>query len=172
MNTMKIDSAAELLAHACQMELEAEERYQYLAEQMDVHNNPDLANLFRELSREEGRHASEIRGRIEEMGGPDTVLQDYKWPGFESPETVDLGAMHYMMTPRQALLLALRAEENAFSFFSHLLEVATDEDVKRFAAEFAEEEKHHVEMVHRELEKYPDTGRPARDDMDMPNEPY
>ncbi len=163
-----IETAGELLAHAYQMELEAEERYTYLAQQMELHNNADLAKLFRDLARVEGVHAGDILEQMKGMAVPEIALLDYKWSGNESPEALDMGDMHYLMTPRQALLLALKAEQNAFDFFNHLLRATSDNEVKRFAAEFAEEEQEHVELVQNELEKYPESDEPIRDDMDPP----
>lgn len=164
--TAAIETAGELLAHAYEMELEAQERYGYLAEQMEAHNNIDLAKLFRELARVEGLHASEILEQMKGMDVPHIRPLDYKWPGTESPEALDMGDMHYMMTPRQALLLALKAEQNAFDFFDHLLKATGDPEIKRFAAEFAEEEQEHVELVLKELNKYPKTNELPREDMD------
>ncbi len=163
-----IATAGELLAHAHQMELDAQERYNYLADQMDMHNNVDLAGLFRELARVEGLHASDILEQMKGMDMPQIRPPDYKWPGSESPEALDMGDMHYMMTPRQALLLALQAEQNAFDFFDHLLKATDDPEIKRFAAEFAEEEQEHVELVHKELKKYPEADERPREDMDPP----
>ena len=163
-----IATAGVLLAHAYQMELEAQERYVYLAEQMEMHNNVNLAELFRELARVEGLHANDILEQMKGMDVPHIGALDYKWPGSESPEALDMGDMHYMMTPRQALLLALKAEQNAFDFFDQLLKATNDPQVKHFAAEFAEEEQEHVELVLRELKKYPETKASMREDMDPP----
>ena len=63
----QISSVAELLAHAYHMELEAQERYRYLAEQMEVHNNSELASLFRKLSEVEGIHAKDILQQMQSM---------------------------------------------------------------------------------------------------------
>ena len=166
MSNLKIETAGELLAHAYQMELEAQERYEQLARQMKVHNNRDLATLFQKLAVVEGIHAKDILEQMAGMDIPQIDPLDMKWQGFESPEALDFGDMDYMMTPREALLLALKAEENAFQFFHHLVQSTTDPDIKHFASEFAEEEEEHVEMVKKELEKYPETGNPITDDMD------
>ena len=168
--TKAIETAGELLAHAYQMELEAQERYVYLADQMEMHNNADLAKLFRELARVEGIHASDILEQMKGMEVPQIRPVDYKWPGSESPEAIDMGDMHYMMTPRQALLLALKAEQNAFEFFDHLVKSTGDQQTKHFAAEFAEEEQEHVELVLKELKKYPETNERPREDMDPPTQ--
>lgn len=165
-----IETAGELLAHAYQMELEAQERYGYLADQMEMHNNVDLAKLFRELARVEGIHASDILEQMTDMQVPQIRPLDYKWSGGESPEAIDMGDMHYMMTPRQALLLALKAEQNAFYFFDYLLKSTDNLEIKHFAAEFAEEEQEHVELVLKELKKYPESDERKREDMDPPTQ--
>ncbi len=170
MNGETIATAGELLAHAYEMEIEAQERYELLARQMETHNNMDLARLFQTLARVEGKHAREIRDQMKEMAVPEPGSFDFKWTGAESPEALDPGEMDYLMTPRQALLLALAAEERAHAFFAALLEKAEDADVRRFAAEFAEEERGHVNRVRRELRKYPDDQQPAREDMDPAGE--
>ncbi len=167
MSNAKIETAGELLAHAYQMEMEAQERYKQLAQQMKVHNNTDLAKLFENLAVVEGVHAKEILEQMTGMDIPHIDPLDMKWKGLESPEALDFGDMHYTMTPREALLLALKAEENAFEFFHHLLKSTTDPDIIHFASEFAEEEEEHVVMVKKELEKYPDTENSKLDDMDQ-----
>jgi len=50
----------ELLAHAKAMESEALERYLELAEQMEVHHNPEVAELFRKMARVERKHVEKI----------------------------------------------------------------------------------------------------------------
>jgi rubrerythrin len=166
--TAAIETAGELLTHAYQMELEAQERYGCLAEQMNVHNNVELAKLFSELARVESLHASDILERLMGMNLPQIGPLEYKWPGAESPEALDMGEMHYMMSPREALMLALKAEQNAFEFFDRLVKTSLDEDIRRFAAEFAQEEQEHVELVLGELRKYSKTGELQREDMDPP----
>ncbi|MGI9426459.1 MAG: ferritin-like domain-containing protein, partial [Hyphomicrobiaceae bacterium] len=115
-----ISSVAELLAHAYRMELEASERYSDLAEQMDLHNNTELANLFRKLSEVETIHAKDILQQMQNLGVSLPTPADDKWPDDEPPESIDLGAVSYIMTPREALQLALDAERRAYDFFDQL----------------------------------------------------
>lgn len=155
-----IDSLEVLLAHALTIEVEAEERYQMLASQMEVHNNPELAGIFRKLAGIEGRHAEELRQRTAEMDLPKLAPWEYQWPGLESPEAADLGAAHYLMTPWHALQLALQAEQRAFRFFDELARKAEDQDVRKLAEELAEEEAEHVRLVDELLAKHqPPAGR-------------
>ena len=152
-----IFSVADLLAIAYRMELDAVERYGLLADQMETHNNPELTKVFRDLSRAESIHAAEIR----EMAG-DTDLNGRAnalhsiWPKGESPEEVDLGAAHYLMTPWHALQLCLAGEKRALTFFTSIAETAKDAKVKEMAAELVEEEAEHVNLVYRLMRKYPE----------------
>jgi rubrerythrin len=151
----KITSLADLFAVAYQIEADAVERYQLLAEQMETHNNPDLVKVFRDLARAEGIHAEEIRrqaGAIDVVAHARNVA---KWTKGASPEEADLGEAHYKMTPWHALQMALTGEERALAFFTHVVEVTKDPKVKEMAKEFVEEEAEHVNLVHRLLKKYP-----------------
>ena len=57
----KVASLDDLLAVAYQIEIDAVERYNVLADQMETHNNPELVKIFRDLARAEGIHGEEIR---------------------------------------------------------------------------------------------------------------
>ena len=48
---MAKDQYADFMAQAYSMELEATERYAQFAEQLDTHNNREVAELFRKLSK-------------------------------------------------------------------------------------------------------------------------
>lgn len=165
---LKIESEAELLAHAHAIEKDAVERYIMLAEQMETHNNRELAALFRELAGHEEKHAAEIKVRAGDIELPDLKPGDFKWPGMESPESAELDDAHYKMTPWHALKMALRAEQRAFEFFDHVVRSATDAGLKAWAEEFREEEAEHVELVERLLEKHPEPKPGWDDDDDMP----
>jgi rubrerythrin len=150
-----ITNVADLFAVAYQIEADAVERYKLLADQMDTHNNPELVKVFRDLARAEGIHAEEIR---RQAGDIDVVAHARRlggWKKGESPEEVDLGASHYLMTPWHALQMALKGEKQALAFFTSIVETTKDAKIKEMAAEFKAEEAEHVELVHRLLRKYP-----------------
>lgn len=115
-----VGTAAELFARAYEIEVDAEARYLELADQMEVHNNQVIADLFRKFAKEEGRHASEIAARMKEMGLAVDASQEFSWSGAESPEAVDMLDVHYRMTTYHALELALAAEKRAFEFFDKI----------------------------------------------------
>jgi rubrerythrin len=149
-------SVAELLAHALQIEVDAEERYKLLADQMETHNNIELAAMFRAFAGHEAHHADEIRAQMKGMRIPEIRPLDHKWPGTESPEAVDIGALRYNMMPWHALQLALQAERNAYGYFDEIAKAAEDPELKRWALEFRAEEEAHVALVLAELAKYPE----------------
>ena len=164
----KVTSAADLFAVAFQIEADAVERYDVLADQMATHNNPKLVAVFRDLSRAEAIHRDEIR-RL--AGDIDVVAHAHrmaKWKHGESPEAASLGDAHYLMTPWHALRLALAGEERALAFFKSVVESAKDPAIKELADEFVEEEAEHVNLVHRLLRKYP---RPAESWSSDPDPP-
>jgi len=153
----KVASLADLFAIAYRIEADAVERYELLTRQMETFNNPELAAVFRDLGRAEKIHRDEIQ-RL--AGDPhiEARAQRVEWKRGDSPEEMDLGALHYLMTPWQALQLALAGEKRALEFFQHVSKTVSNAQIKKVADEFVEEEAEHVELVHRLLRKYP---RPA-----------
>jgi rubrerythrin len=164
-----ISNLADLLAIAYRIEADAVQRYTLLADQMETHNNRELMTVFRDLARAEGLHAEEIRKL---SGDPNLAERAERIPGWtqgDSPEEVDLGAAHYLMTPWHALQLSLAGEQRALDFFTSIVDTATDAKVKEMAEEFVEEETEHVNLVHRLLRKYPKPSTSWSDDPDAPN---
>ena len=142
-----IRSVAELMAHAHAIEAEAEARYRELAIQMELHNNPEVAALFRTLEKYEGQHASEIESRATGMSLPALDPWQFKWADAEAPELVDPLAMHYLMSPRMVLSQALEAERRAYEFFSKLAGTTSDPAISDMAATFAADEDEHIRMI-------------------------
>ncbi len=165
-----ITTRVEFLAHALAIEEEAAERYAVFADQMQVTNNPEVATLFREMARLEDEHAR----RIEEMSGDKPLPRIDPWAfdfgDAEPPEAVDYTATHYLMTPYQALGLVLNAEQRAAEFFQRIADGDGEADMRRLAAEFADEEREHVERVRRWRGKYPPPEPHWDEDPDPPNE--
>ena len=149
-----VASASEFMAHAYAMEAEAAERYAEFADSMEVHNNLEVAELFRKLSRIEQRHADQI---LEQMGWKQSPVasSNYRWEGAEGPETADPTELHYLMQPYHALQIALHNEKRARDFFAHLAKVATNAGVRKGALEMQEEEAEHVRLIEEWLKRTP-----------------
>ena len=140
-------SVEELLLHALIMEKEAVQRYQTLAEMMELVGNAKVADIFSKMSKIEAKHVSSIEELIADHDLPILTPSQYRWRGPESPENADSGRVYHLMSPRQAMSLALDCEEKAFCFFDDVVNDSSDEDVREIAAEFAAEEKQHVAWV-------------------------
>jgi rubrerythrin len=169
-NVPKISSVTDLYAVAYGIEAAAVERYELLAAQMEAHNNADLVVVFLDLARAEGIHRDEIC-RLAEEAGVDVFAHAprvARWPKGESPEEVDAGAAHYLMTPWHALELALGGEQSTLDFFSAVAASAKDPKVKKLAEEFREEEAEHVNLVHRLMRRHPVPSDAWAHDLDPP----
>jgi rubrerythrin len=151
---MAKDAYADFMAQAYTMELEAVERYALFAEQLDTHNNREVAELFRKLSKIEGLHAKRI---LDEMGWPSlpALPVAYAWEGGEAPETAPQDEIHYLMQPWHALQLALQCEQRAAQFFERIVKGKAPKKVREAAAEMAEEEREHVRLIEEWLKKVP-----------------
>lgn len=165
----RASTLVDLYAIAYQIETEAVERYTMLADQMQMHNNPALVDVFRDLARAEGIHRDEICRMAGAFDVAAHARKVAKWQLGESPESADLGAVNYLMTPHDALQLALAAEQAALAFFRELLAGASNPEVRRFAAELVDEEAGHVELCRRLLQRHaPATGDSLAGDPDPP----
>ena len=162
-----VASASEFRVHAYAMEAEAAERYAEFADSMEVHNNREVAELFRKLARIEQRHADQI---LEQMGWKQSPVSaaDYRWEGTEGPETADPTELHYLMQPYHALQIALLNEKRARDFFAHLAKVTKDAGVRKGALEMREEEAEHVRLIEEWLKRTPKPDPNWETDQDPP----
>jgi len=148
----KLNSVAEFFAQALAIEVEATERYNLLADQMEVHNNKEIAAIFRKMASIEAEHRDEIARRAGDSlvaGRP----ANFSWTGPDGPEATDFEGVHYLMTPRRALTLARFNEERAVKYFEAIAAAAVDPQIAAFAKEMATDERNHVIWVDQWLDK-------------------
>ena len=158
----------EFMARAYVMEVDASERYADFADQMEVHNNLEVAQLFRKLSRIEGLHAKRI---LQEMGWkkPPQAPPEWRWDEAEPPETAAVTDLHYLMQPWHALEIALKNERRAERFFARIVRSSkTPAMVKKVAAEMADEEREHVRLIRDWMKRVPKPGPGWDRDPDPP----
>ncbi len=141
----------DFMTKALAMEQEAAERYDELADQMDVHNNPEVSELFRKMAEIERKHAVRVLGKLP---APPAAPQPLA-PGPELPESVPTSETHYLMPPYRALELALESEERARDFFEQTARTTRDARVKTAATELAAEEREHVRLIKAWMERVP-----------------
>jgi len=161
-------SVDELLACALAIEQEAAERYAELADQMEVHNNREVAELFHKLATIEAKHIANVKTMSEGRKLPPISLWDSPWEDAESPEALTHDEVHYLMTPYHALSLALVGERRAASFFARMAENAQDVEVRRMALRLRDEEQQHVSLMEEWLGRYPAPGEGWDEDPDPP----
>ncbi|MEK7439005.1 MAG: ferritin family protein [Pseudomonadota bacterium] len=160
-------SNADFMAHAYAMEAEAAERYAEFADSMEMHNNREVAELFRKLARIEQIHADQI---LEQMGWKQSPLSsvNVRWEGMEGPETADPTELHYLMQPYHALQIALLNEKRARDFFANLAKLTKDAGVRKGALEMEEDEAEHVRLIEQWLKRTPKPDPNWETDQDPP----
>lgn len=150
-----IQSPAELYAHAIAIEREAAERYSELAERMDDEGREELARVFADLATTEAEHLETLERRSEGIALPVIAPGEHRWLEAQAPETAARELLFRLMTPRQALAIALAAERRAQAFFEYVCWSAADPALRALAREMAAEERRHVELVARLLDAAP-----------------
>ena len=155
------------MARAYAMELEATERYAQFAEQLDTHNNREVAQMFRKLSEVEALHAKRI---LEEMKWPSmpALPPAYAWETPESPETAPFDQLHYLMQPMHALEIALKCELQAQQYFEKIAASKAPATVRKAAAEMADEEREHVRLIRDWMKRVPPVKPGWDEDLDPP----
>ena len=135
------------------VEEEAMERYQELADNLDVHNTTDAAQFFRFMVGCEAKHGEELQEKRRELFGEESssvdrsMLWDVEAPGYEATRT--------FMTLQDALQVAMAAERKAFEFFDGALPEVTDSEVRELFTELRQEEVEHMEMVREQMKQVP-----------------
>lgn len=155
------------LAHSIALETEAGDRYEELADVMEVHNNPDIAELFRQMSEFSRKHAESVRERAQAFQPlPKLKSWEYRWNAPQPPEVGDFSATHYLMTPFHALQFALGNERRGWEYYGTMATDSTNAELRQMARDFAEEEADHVRQLEEWLTK---VERPAVDWADDPD---
>ncbi|MDX1376736.1 MAG: ferritin family protein [Burkholderiales bacterium] len=151
-----IGSVVELYAHALAIEREAAARYLEFAEHMGDEGNDHVATLFRSLAKFESEHVRQLEEATRGMTLPDIASGQYAWLDAGAPETAAHELIFRLMTPHDALAIALGAEQRARRFFDEVYENADDGPLRELALDMAREEADHVAWVERALAADPD----------------
>lgn len=159
------------LAYSVALEQEAADRHDDLADMMDVHHNSEVAGIFRKLAGYSRLHAQEVRDHAQGADLPRIAPWDFGWETMEGPETAEIGAVNYLMTTRHALELAMGNERRAHEFYASIARGSPDPAVRALAAEFAEEEEGHLQLLQKWLDKLPEGDGAVVFDPDPPHMP-
>lgn len=150
-----IRSAAELYAHAIAIEREAAERYGELAQRMEDAGNSAIADVFALLARHETEHLLALERRSAGVALPELQTNDYRWLESGAPSSAARELVFRLITPRDALTIALNAEFRAQAFFERVMLTAEDPALRALAREMAADEAEHVVMIERLLAQTP-----------------
>ena len=155
------------MSRAYTIELEATERYAQFAEQLETHNNREVAELFRKLAEIEALHAKRI---LAEMSWPSmpALPPAYAWQTPEGPETAPFDSLHYLMHPWHALEIALRCETEAKKYYDGIATSRAPREVRQAAKEMAEDEAEHIRLVREWMKRVPQPAEGWDEDPDPP----
>lgn len=159
MNAQSVRSAPELYAHAIAIEREAAERYAEFAERMDDLGNEATAEVFSRLAGFEAEHLQVLLSRTRELALPQLSGEQYRWLDAGAPETAAREFVFRLLSPRQALGIALHAEQRAQAFFEQVLTTADDPALRALAREMAADEAEHARVLETLLEHTPEALR-------------
>lgn len=158
------------LAFSVALEEEAAERHDELADVLEVHNNPEVADTFRQLAHYSRLHATQVRALAADRTLPEIAPWEFQWETLEGPESIDGGKIHYLITTRQAIEIAMANEQSARDFYQALGEKGQTEEIRQTALAFAVEEQEHVDLLGQRLAALPAETDP-RFDPDPPHMP-
>ena len=159
------------LAHSIELESEARQRYLELAEAMEVHNNLPTARFFQRMVAEAQQHLEEVAALAQGLQLPDLAAWEFHWPGAEAPESASYEALHYRMSPRQAMELALANECAARDYYDSWARSTADPETRDLATRFAAEEQGHADLLQALIDGEGDTAALQQEDDDPPHMP-
>ena len=170
MTTRGIDFANLSLVDAIDLavliEEEARDRYEELADQLELHHTADAARFFRKMVKVEEMHRAELAARRAELFGEQaTNVGRAMIFDIEAP---DYDVARASMSVREALEAAMRSEVKAHDFFVEAIPRVSDPDVRALFDELREEEVEHQQWVQIELDRTPASTEPDGDWSDDP----
>jgi rubrerythrin len=168
---MSSEALLEFYAYSMELEQESEERYRELAESMTAHHNAEVAAFFDRMAVEASNHLAEVTLLSTGEQLPSLHAWQFDWPDAEPPESSSYEAVHYRMSLREAMELALGNERAAAEFYRNYAQRSEDPDVRRIAAEFAAEEQQHAQQLELLLQQVPQVDELGREEDDAPHEP-
>lgn len=138
---------ARLAAATIALERETGARYTELAAVMQRRGHGEVARIFEQLSDASARHQIELEDWTQRFAVPrrGPVSLDWQWMALVGAAGQELDPK--VVTPYEALAAAVRNEENAFRFYSHVAANAQNETVRARAEALAKEELTHASLL-------------------------
>lgn len=166
-----ISDEPDLLAHAEALVQESLERYEQLADSMEVHNNPEAAAQFRQLesmARHNVRYIEEIAAGL---ALPVIAPWNFHWHCPDDPDSDCLSDMDYLVSPAGALAAGLDNESRIEAFYRGVAEQSPAAGVRKAAGELAEYQLQQIVRLKERLGALSREAHESGEDLDPPNVP-
>lgn len=148
------------------MEEEARQRYVEFSRLVGGRYTGDASDVFKLMASYEEKHGSQLEARRRSLfpDAPRRVTMDM----LDEVEAPDRGQPRVFMSARDAVEVALRSEEKAWSFFDEALRVVEDASVRQLFVELRAEEGEHRKLLASRLAKLPAGPDLTEDQVDPP----
>jgi rubrerythrin len=156
-------SLKDALDLATLIEEEARDRYEELAEQMQVHHTPGAEAFFRKMVRIEDKHRVELEKRRHELFG--SAARRVNRSMIFDIEAPEYDLVRQGMTARDAFAAAMSSEVKAHDFFVAALPRVKNPQVKALFEELRDEEIEHKQWVQAEIDRLPPAPSTPEDDV-------
>ena len=135
------------------MEAEAQARYLDFARIVGGRYPGDAADVFKLMASYEEKHGEQLSARRRSLfqDAPRRVGMEM----LDDVEAPDRGQPRVFMSPRDAVEVAIRSEEKAWTFFDEALRQVKDPDVRALFVELRAEEAEHKQLLARRLASLP-----------------
>ena len=161
--TLDLKDALDL---AILMEDEARERYEEFTRIVGGRYKGDASDMFRTMAANEQKHGGQLAERRRQLFGdaPRRITRDM----LEDVEAPDRGAPRVFMSARQAMEVALAAEQKARDFFAAAIPLTADAEARTLFENLRHEEVQHERFVRQILDRLPGGPDVEDDEADEP----
>ena len=166
-----IKSPEHLLAQVYAMKCESEDRLQDLIDSLKQHNNSAAADIFSRTIELIQDSIKNIEHRAQGMQLQEIPPWESQWHCEEQADCQCIENAHYLMTPLQALELAIFNEKRLQEFFIQQIDKAINEEIRLIANEFLVQEKQLTVQMHSWKEQLENNSTKQNEDFDPPNIP-
>ena len=166
-----IKSPEHLLAQVYAMKCESEDRLQDLIDSLKQHNNSAAADIFSRTIKLIQDSIKNIEYRAQGMQLPEIPPWESQWYCEEQPDCQCIENAHYLMTPLQALELAIFNEKRLQEFFKEQIDNEFNEEISLIAKEFLIQENKLTVQMRSWKEQLKNSQTEQNEDFDPPNVP-
>jgi len=166
-----IKSPEHLFAQVYAMKCESEDRLQDLIDSLKQHNNSAAADVFSRTIELIKVSIKNIEQRTQGMQLPEIPPWEAQWHCEVQPDCLCIENAHYLMTPLQALELAIFNEKRLQEFFALQIDTGVNEKIRLIADDFLIQEKQLTKQMHSWKKQLESSQMEQNEDFDPPNIP-